>query len=90
MLSYDEFLKQAAEIKRNRYLKDIDCKECGYQGPPTGEGCCPECGAICGRKMVGYVKNEEPSIQDLEDAQGDVDYQYRQDQTDIGNRIYGG
>lgn len=31
-------------------LKDIQCEQCQYQGPPDTDGRCPECGAMCGVK----------------------------------------
>ena len=85
--------KQAEEqtaVKRDRYLEDIDCEQCKYQGPPTGEGRCPKCGAICGVAPTPLTAPKDPSIRDLENIIGDVDSAYQQDQHDIWNRVYGG
>ena len=93
MRDFNEFIKLAedsAATKRARYLKDIACERCGYEGPPTNEGCCPNCGAIGGHNPRGPIKPSDPSIQDLEAAQGDVDYEYRKDQSDVWARLYGG
>ena len=87
------FEKQAVEqapVKRNRYLKDINCEQCGYQGPPTNDGRCPKCGAICGVAPTKLTAPKDPSIRDLENIMGDVDSAYQHDQHDIWNRVYGG
>lgn len=87
------FEKQAAEqatVKRDRYLKDIDCEQCRYQGSPTNDGRCPKCGAICGVAPTKPTAPKDLSIKDLENIMGDVDSAYQNDQQDIWNRVYGG
>ena len=87
----NEMIKEAAdEVHRERYLKDIECEQCHYSGPPTNEGCCPECGAICGVAPTELAPKKDPSIQDIERSLGDVDAEYRKDQNDIWTRLYGG
>lgn len=89
MKSFDEFVKIAKET-RERYLKDIDCEQCGYQGTPNNDGRCPDCGAICGVAPTIKTAPKDPSIRDLENIMGDVDSSYQRDQQEIWNRMCGG
>ena len=75
---------------RTRYLKDIDCDGCGYQGKPTNEGRCPECGAICGVSQAPKTAPKDLTIQEIEGIMGDVDSAYQKDQHDTWIRICGG
>lgn len=81
----DELYKEAA------YLKDINCEECRYQGPPDPDGTCPNCGAIGGHKALGLQKKYERSLKEIEEDMGNtVDDAAREEQENIHSMIYGG
>lgn len=81
----EELYKEAA------YLKDINCEECHYVGPPDPDGTCPNCGAIGGHKALGLQKKYERSLKEIEEDMGNtVDDAAREEQENIHSMIYGG
>ena len=78
------FCKQAA------YLKDINCEECHYVGPPDPDGTCPKCGSIGGHKALGLQKKYEKSLKEIEDDAGSADDAAREEQENLQSMIYGG
>lgn len=78
------FCKQAA------YLKDINCEECHYVGPPDPDGTCPKCGSIGGHKALGLQKKYERSLKEIEDDAGSADDAAREEQENLRSMIYGG
>lgn len=84
MRNFDEFIKNAA------YLKDIDCRQCGYKGSPDPDGTCPECGAIGGHKPYGLQKKYEPTLEDIENSKNTADDDFRQEQENINSMVLGG
>lgn len=49
MMKVSECLDMMYKIAK---LKDIECENCEYSGPPENDGRCPQCGAICGIKPM--------------------------------------
>lgn len=98
MRTYNEFIfnnKTAHEFldemaKEAAYLKDIDCKECGYKGAPDPDGTCPTCGSIGGHKAQGLVKRHEPTLEEIEDSKNNADDDFRQEQENIHSMMIGG
>lgn len=56
MMKISECLDMMYKIAK---LKDIECENCEYSGPPENDGRCPECGAICGVRP-NFVRFESP------------------------------
>ena len=80
----NDFFKEAA------YLKDIQCEDCHYVGPPDPDGTCPVCGAIGGHKAVGLQKKYERSLEEVEkDLGGTADDAAREEQENIHSMMIG-
>ena len=70
-------------IKKKLNLKPIDCEQCGYQGPPTYDGRCPNCMAICGVAPKAAYKKPEQEF-DNEPINGNsVEDQFSKDMAEI-------